>query len=139
MVNEFLVVTGSFCLTVALLEAWMLVTVFTAPDGVLAKKIPGTQDLLKSHIDYLMMSQFLFIFYMLYGHFQIKPAGFIIFCMCVGSFGNALLFLIRAMNPSLKNEMTVPFRLSMTLSCSMTTIGYFSGAWLVANAAWELI
>jgi hypothetical protein len=136
MVSELLVVIGSLCLTVALVEAWMLVAVVTAPDGWLAKKIPGTQDLLKSHIDYLMMSQFLFIFYMLFSHFKIKPAGFIIFCMCVGSFGNALLFLIRAMNPSLKDEMTVPFRLSMTLSCSMTTIGYISGAWLVANAAW---
>lgn len=139
MVNEFLVVTGSLCLTAALLEAWMLVTVVTAPDGWLAKKIPVTQDLLKSHIDFLMMSQFLFIFYMLYSHFHIKPAGFIIFCMCIGSFGNALLFLIRAMNPGLKEEMTLPFRLSMTLSCLMTTIGYFSGAWLVAKAAWLLI
>ncbi|NOT83544.1 MAG: hypothetical protein HOP02_01930 [Methylococcaceae bacterium] len=117
----------------------MLVTIVTAPDGALAKKIPCMQDLLKSHIDYLMMSQFLFIFYMLFNHFQLKPAGFILFCMCVGSFGNALLFLIRAMNPSLKEAMTVPFRLGMTLSCSMTTIGYLSGAWLVASAAWALI
>jgi len=139
MVSAFLVVTGSLCLTVALVEAWILVTVVTTPDGGLAKRIPGTQDLLKSHIDYLMMSQFLFIFYMLFNHFQIKPAGFIIFCMCVGSFGNALLFLIRAMNPSLKEEMTVPFRLSMTLSCSLTTIGYLSGAWLMASAAWMVI
>ncbi len=139
MANEFLIITGSVCLITALLEAWMLVTVVTAPDGGLAKMIPGTQDLLKSHIDYLMMSQFLFIFYMLFSHFQIKPAGFIIFCMCAGSFGNALLFLVRAMNPSLKEAMTVPFRLSMTLSCSLTTIGYFSGAWLVARSAIALM
>lgn len=139
MVNEYLVITGSVCLITALIEAWMLVTIVTAPDGGLAKKIPGMQDLLKSHIDYLMMSLFLLVFYMLFNHFQLKPTGFIIFCMCVGSFANALLFLIRAINPSLKEVMTVPFRLGMTVSCSMTTLGYVSGAWLVASAAWALI
>ena len=139
MVNELLIVGGSLCLISALFEAWILVTVITMPEGGLAKKIPGTQDLLKSHIDYLMMSQFLFIFYMLFNHFQIKPLGIILFFMCVGSFGNALLFLIRAINPSLKTEMTKAFRLGMTLSCVMTTFGYVSAAWLVASAAWVLI
>jgi hypothetical protein len=69
MINELLVVTGSLCLIFALFEAWMLVIVFSNPGGKLAELIPGFQDLLKSHVDYLMMSQFLFIFYMLFGHF----------------------------------------------------------------------
>ncbi|MFA6051734.1 MAG: hypothetical protein WCT07_03725 [Candidatus Paceibacterota bacterium] len=139
MVNEFLVVTGSLCLIAALFEAWLLVIVISNPDVRLAKWIPGFQDVIKSHLDYLMMSLFLFIFYVLFNQFQIKPAAFIIACMCLGSFGNAFLFLVRAMKPSLKEEITVSFRLGMLISCLLTTIGYFSGAWLVARSAFALI
>jgi hypothetical protein len=139
MPSEFLVVTGSICLILALLEAWMLVVVFSNPGGGLAQWIPGSQDLIKSHIDYLMMSQFLFIFYMLFSHFQLKVPAFIIACMCVGSFGNALLFLIRAMKPTLKEEPTTVFRLMMAMSCLLTTVGYAGGAWLVGKSAIALI
>ena len=138
MLNSLLIVTGAACLITALAEAWLLVSIISVPDGGLAKKIPGTQDLLKSHIDYLMMSQFLFIFYLLFNHFQLQPAGFIIICMCAGSYGNALLFLIRALYPNLKTQMTAAFRLGMTLSCALTTMGYLSAAWLVSSAAWKL-
>lgn len=75
MVNEFLVVTGSLCLLIALIESWMIVTVLANPEGGFARLIPGTDDLIRSHIDYLMMSQFLFIFYMLFSHFDIKVAA----------------------------------------------------------------
>jgi hypothetical protein len=139
MVSEFLVVTGSLCLIMALIEAWMLVIVFSTPESGLAKWIPGHQDLLKSHIDYLMMSQFLFIFYLLFSHFQIKASAFIIVCMCIGSFGNALLFLIRAINPGLKEQPTTAFHFGMFISCLLTTVGYISGTWLVARSALALL
>jgi hypothetical protein len=139
MENELMVVTGSLCLVIALFEAWILVTVFSNPDGKLAKWIPGSQDLLRSHIDYLMMSQFLFIFYMLFNHFQLKAPSFIIVCMCLGSIGNAGLFLVRAMMPTLKEEPTLAFRFSMGASCLLTTVGYGSGAWLAAKLAFDLM
>lgn len=139
MVNEYLIVTGSLCLVMALLEAWTLVTVSTHPDGRAAKAIPGAQDLLKSHIDYLLMAILLFVFYLLFSHFQIAAAAFVIVCMCLGSFGNALLFLIRAAKPGLKEQPSAAFHLGMFVSCSLTTVGYASGAWLVARAAATMI
>lgn len=135
MMNELLVVIGSACLMLALIEAWLLVIIFTNPDNSLSKLIPGSQDLIKSHIDYLLMSLFLFVFYTLFAHFQIRPSLFLIVSMCVGSLGNAGLFLIRAMKPSLKPEPTAVFRLVVGVSCLLTTIGYFGGAWLVAASA----
>lgn len=139
MMNEFLVVTGSLCLILALIEAWLLVIIFTNPDSGLSKIIPGSQDLLKSHIDYLLMSLFLFVFYMLFANFQVKPSLFLIVSMCIGSVGNAGLFLIRAINPDFKSEPSTVFRLVMGISCFLTTIGYVGGAWLVAAAAINLM
>ena len=68
--NELLVITGSLCLTLALIEAWLLVIMLTNPDHSLSRIIPGAQDLIKSHIDYLLMS--LFVFYLLFAHCQIR-------------------------------------------------------------------
>lgn len=133
--NEWLVVVGSLCLSIALVEAWLLVAVLTNPDGGMAKRIPGGQDLLKSHLDYLLMALFLYAFYLLFAHFGLKPWPVAIVAMCAGSLCNAGLFLIRAIYPELKREPTAAFRLSMGVSCLLTTLGYLSGAWSVAAAA----
>lgn len=139
MVKELLVLTGAVCLTLALLEAWMLVVLSSNPGAALAKWIRESRDLLKSHIDFLLMSQFLFVFYLLFNHFQVKASAFIILSMCLGSLGNPLLFLIRAAKPEWKDEPSLGFRLMMSSSCLLTTMGYLGGAWLVGRAAIALI
>ena len=55
--------------------------------------------------------------------------------MCLGAVGNAGLFPIRAMNPSFKAEPTPAFRLVMSMSCLLTTLGYLGGAWSVTASA----
>jgi len=131
----FFVLTGSLCLIVALIEAWLVVAVTAAENGPVAKLIPGRQDLLRSHIDYLMMSQFLFIFYMLFGHFSVAPPVWLVACVCLGSFFNPLAFLIRAMRPAYLKQPPAPFTIMITVSCLLTTIGYAASAVILARAA----
>jgi hypothetical protein len=130
-----LLFTGSLCLTLALIEAWLLVIVFSKPESGLARLIPGTMDLLKSHIDYLMMSMFSYIFFLLFSHFQFLPPIFVVLSFCLGSLGNPALFFIRALYPALKTEQTPLFRSMMVLSCLLTTLGFLAAAWLIASAA----
>jgi hypothetical protein len=136
MNNEWLVLTGSVSLTLALVEAWVLVIALTNPSSGLARLIVDVGDLIKSHIDYLLMSLFLFVFYLLLAHFQIRLHSFIIVSLCVGSLGNPALFLVRALNPDLKQNPTAIFRLAMSASCILTTLGYLTGVWLIAASAW---
>jgi hypothetical protein len=135
MSNEWLVIFGSVCFTLAMIEAWLLVIISVKPDSFIAQAISGTQDLLKSHIDYLLMALFLFVFYMLFAHFSIKVSAFLLICMCLGAVGNAGLFLVRAINPQLKTQPTQNFQLIMGISCLLTTIGFLGGAWAVALQA----
>jgi len=135
MPNEYLVLTGCLCLTIALVEAWMLVISISKPTGMLARSIPGTPDLLRSHIDYLMMSMFLFIFFGLFIHFRIHPNRTILLSMCIGSIGNPLLFLVRAIRTDFKAHQPPLLRAAMGLSCIFTTTGYFGGIYFVAAAA----
>ena len=139
MANEWLVIFGGLALFFALIEAWMLVVTSANPDGKLARLIPGWHDLLRSHIDYLMMSLFLFVFYMLFSHFSIKAHALVLLAMAIGSIGNAGLFMVRAIAPGLKEQPTVAFQIVMTISCSLTTIGYLSGIFLVVRAALQLV
>lgn len=139
MANEYLILTGSLCLILALLEAWLLVVLASNPGGGLARWIPGFRDLLKSHIDYLLMALFLFAFYLLFAHFEAKPPAWVTASLILGSIGNPLLFLLRAMQPAWKDEPAPGFRLVMAISCLLTTVGYAGGAWLVGRSAVSLI
>jgi hypothetical protein len=135
MANEYLAVTGSLCLMLALIEAWLLVALATNPAGGLSRWIADFADLVKSHIDYLLMALFLFVFYLLFAHFTIAAPVWLVAAMCLGSLGNPALFLVRAMKPEFKTEPTAWFRILMGSSCVLTTVGYAGGAWLVGWGA----
>lgn len=139
MPSEILVVIGAFCLVAALLEAWMMVALSSNPESGLGKWIRCSQDLLKSHIDFLMMSQFLFVFFLLFKHFQVPVPAFIILSMGLGSIGNPALFLIRSTKPTWKEEPKTGFRALMGISCLLTTVGYLGGAWIAGRAALAFI
>ncbi len=131
----FLVLMGSLCLIVALIEAWLLVVHFSSENNLVAKLIPGRQDLLRSHIDFLMMSQFQFIFYMLFSHFARTPPVWVVISVCAGSFFNPLAFLIRAIKPSFLKQPPAPFKAMLAVSCLATTAGYAASAWIFTIAA----
>jgi hypothetical protein len=46
---------GAVCLSMALIEAWLLVALMASPAGALQRLLPNRADLVRSHIDYLMM------------------------------------------------------------------------------------
>jgi hypothetical protein len=100
-----------------------------------SKVIPGRQDLLKSHIDYLMMAQFLFIFFMLFRSLEITPATWLVACLSIGSFFNPFAFFVRALRPSCLRAPPLAFTAMITGNCILTTVGYGASAWLVARAA----
>lgn len=115
--------TGSLCLTIALAQAWLLVFSFMSEIGLVARWIPGKEQLVKSHIDYLMMSMFLFIFFFL-SKALVVPAGWAIICACLGAFMNPLGFFLRAVKPSLLSQPTLAYKAIMALSFLLTTTGF---------------
>lgn len=132
MQGHYFVLMGSVCLGVALVQSWLLVAVFS-DNGPVSKFIPGRQDLLKSHIDYLMMSQFLFIFFVLLKSLAVAPPLWLVAAVCIGSFFNPLAFFIRAIRPSYVTQPPLPFTAMITISCILTTVGYAAVAWIVAR------
>lgn len=122
--SYYFVLTGSLCLIIALVQAWLLVAVFSSETSPVSRVIPGRQDLLKSHIDYLMMAQFLFIFFMLFRVLELTPPLWVVACVCIGSFFNPFAFFVRALKPHYLRNAPTAFVGMITASCVLTTVGY---------------
>jgi hypothetical protein len=127
-----LAAVGSLCLTLALILAWCLVGVRTT--GFMKRWFPSYQYLLKAHIDYLMMTGLLFIFFLLFTHFRLTPPPLIVVAMSVGSLVNPAAFLALAIKPDLPQRPTSVFGATVSCGFVVTTIGYGGAAWVVARA-----
>ncbi len=131
--SNALAATGSLCLLIALFLAWCLVGVRSS--AFMKRVFPSYQNLLKAHIDYLMMTGLLMIFCLLFDHFHVPTSRVIVFGMCAGSFMNPIGFIALAVNPTLRQQPTSPFGMVMATSFSLTTIGYAGAAWEIGVAA----
>jgi hypothetical protein len=96
---------------------------------------PNYQNLLKAHLDYLMMTGLLMIFFLLFNHFRVLPSALVVFAMCVGSFMNPVGFIALAIKPNLRQQPASPFGAVMAGSFTLTTIGYAGAAWSIGQAA----
>ena len=127
-----LAAVGSLCLTLALILAWCLVGVRTT--GFMKRWFPSYQYLLKAHIDYLLMTGMLFIFFLLCTDFRLTPPPLIVVAVSVGSLINPLLFWLLPSKPDLPQRPASVFGATVSCGFVVTTIGYGGAAWVVARA-----
>ena len=118
---------------ITLVLAWCLVGVRSS--AFMKKVFPNYQNLLKAHLDYLMMTGLLMIFFLLFNHFRVSPSPLVVMAMSVGSFMNPVGFIALAINPTLRQQPASPFGSVMAGSFTLTTIGYAGAAWSIGQAA----
>ena len=130
---------AGFCLLIALVLAWVLGVTLFFPDGALAGHIVVRADLVRAHVDFLMMAQFLFIFFLVFRQLSINPPLWVVGACCYGAFFNPLAFLKRALTP--KAIAAVPadayFPLPAALSFGLITLGFLAAVVLAVQAAWK--
>jgi len=133
--SSILAVAGSLSLTITLGLAWCLAGIRYLESGFLKRLFPHYQYLLKSHIDYLLMTGLLMVFFLLFAHFGVSPSPVVLIAMSIGSLMNPFGFLVLAMKPNLRQHPSTPFGAIMAGSFVLTTIGYLGAAWYAARAA----
>ena len=109
-----LAVVGSVCMTLALVLAWCLAGVRSS--RLVKRCIPNPQYLLKAHLDFLMMTGLLFVFFLVFEHLRLTPPRAIVAAMSIGSIGNPSGFLALALKPDLPQQPATPFGALMVLS-----------------------
>jgi hypothetical protein len=137
----FILGFAGLLLSIALVLAWLLGITLFFPHGYLASFIVNRSSLIRAHIDFLMMAQFLFIFGLLFRQYLVKPPIWVIVSACYGAFFNPLGFLKVALIPKPPaNALAVPpapyFPIHAALSFTAATIGFLAAAFLIVRAAW---
>jgi len=134
--NLFLLAFAGLCLAIALAIAWVLGITLFFPDGALAGHLVERADIIRAHVDYLMMAQFLFIFFLLFRQYAIDPPIWVVAACCFGAFFNPLAFLVRGVTP--KPAVVIPveahFPLQAGISFTLTTVGFLAAVVLVIRA-----
>lgn len=128
---------AAFLLLLALLLAWVLGITLFHPSGALAARLADRGDIVRSHIDFLMMAQFLFIFFLAFKQFAIAPPIPILACLCFGAFFNPFAFALRGLQGKPAAPPKEGFPIAAVVSFSATTIGFLGAAALIVNAAWK--
>jgi hypothetical protein len=139
--NIFLLSFAGLCLAIALAIAWVLGITLFFPNGVVAGFLVDRADIIRAHIDYLMMAQFLFIFFLLFRQYSIVPPVWVVAASCFGAFFNPLAFLVRGVTAKAAVVATLPvephFPLQAGISFTLTTVGFLASVALVVRAAWK--
>lgn len=126
---------------IALALAWVLGVTLFYPNGFLASHIVERADVVRAHIDYLMMSQFLFIFFLLLRQYSVEPPIWAVAASCFGAFANPLGFLARGLTPKPDPALALAaephFPIPAIVTFSATTIGFLSLVVIIVVAAWK--
>lgn len=122
--NLFLI-AASLCLIIALVEAWILQTIMVFETKSLKRIFKNYQDLVRSHIDYLMMSMLFFALYAVLRTIQLEIPSFIAWMAFAGALLNPFGFLLRAIKPDLLDKNSIASQIQAMLLVFPLSIGMF--------------
>jgi len=128
---------AAFLLLLALALAWVLGITLFYPGGALSSRLADRNDIIRGHIDYLMMAQFLFLFFLAFRQYSIRPPLLIVACLCFGAFFNPFAFVLRGLRGRPPAPPAEGFPVPAIASFSATTLGFLGAAWLIVEAAWK--
>ena len=123
--TRVLLVTGACQLLFALFLAWVMVLTNHAKLPLLVRTVKSYRDLVRAHLDYLLMALFLLAFFSVYRSLgRVCPAWAVVLA-CFGSSTNPLGFLIPALNPRADSQpVASPYKVLLYSAFISTTLGF---------------
>lgn len=122
---------ASICLFMALVEAWFMTMVRYFKLTSVKKLFPGYRDLVRSHIDYLMMTSLVFSMYLALVELNIQPPNVILWLIFIGALYNPFGFLLQAIKPELGDADTFLAKVGVAIGFLPLSIGLGWSAILV--------
>ena len=129
---HWLVVGASAFMLVSLALAWLSTAVRILRVQSLKARFPAHDNLVKAHIDYLLMALLLMAYYLVANYLEMEYPAWVIATMLIGGALNPFTFIIVAMYKKEEFRPGLIFKAVTMLSFTVTTIGFASAAILVA-------
>lgn len=95
--HMWLLATAAVALVISLIEAWTVSLIYYLRVGFLRSIFPSPHQLIRSHIDYLIMAGLLGLFYISTLAADIVLPNIILFLICFGALYNPFPFILVAM------------------------------------------
>lgn len=114
---------ASICLLMALIEAWFMTMVRYFKLTSIKALFPGYRDLVRSHVDYLMMTALVFSMYLALVELSIQPPNVILWLVFIGALYNPFGFLLQAVKPELGDADTFLSKVGIAIGFLPLSIG----------------
>lgn len=121
---SWLLAVAAFSTLFSLLLAWLGTFILYAKVEGLKKLFPATHNLIRAHIDYLMMTMLLSVIYFICLHLSIVLPDSIIVILCIGALYNPFGFIVKAINPKAGQSDSFFSKLGVCLGFVPATIGF---------------
>lgn len=119
-----LIVTAAVCLLISLVLAWLGALILYAGLPPLKKTFTAPHQLIRAHIDYLLMTGLLVVTFFLCQHRQIVLPTAVVWLTVVGALYNPFGFIVLSMKPEMANPQTIGEKLFILVGFLPATIGY---------------
>ncbi|SFM32801.1 hypothetical protein [Marinobacter zhejiangensis] len=120
----WLLLTAAIAMLISLLEAWLATLIIYGKVRWLKKIFPATHNLIRSHVDYTIMTALTGFVYYAIDHLALSIPDAIIVIYCVGVLYNPAGFIAKAINPNMGNSDTVLGRAMVCIGFLPATIGF---------------
>lgn len=121
---SWLLVVAAGVMVFSLFEAWLATLIIYGKVKFLKKIFPATHNLIRSHVDYLMMTSLLLVSYFICLHLNIILPKWVIVLLCIGVIYNPFGFFIKAINPKAGQSDTFLGKVIVCVAFLPTTIGF---------------
>ena len=121
---SWLLVVAAGVMIFSLFEAWLATLIIYGKVKFLKKIFPATHNLIRSHVDYLMMTSLLVVSYFICLHLAIVLPAWVIVLLCIGVIYNPFGFFIKAINPNAGQSDTLLGKIMVCVAFLPTTIGF---------------
>ena len=122
--HEWILVTAAGVTLFSLFQAWLASFIVYGEVNALKKVFPATHNLIRSHIDYLMMASLLGVVYFSCLLLSISLPPTIIAILCFGAIYNPLGFMFKAVLPRLGHDGSLRTKVGVLVGFLPATIGF---------------
>lgn len=121
---DWLLATAAFSVLFSLLLAWLATIIIYLKVKSLKRVFPATHNLIRAHIDYLIMSCLLGVVFSAYQYLQLSLPPAIVVILCFGVIYNPLGFVVKAVKPKTGESGSLQDKIMVTLGFIPATLGY---------------
>lgn len=124
---KLLLIWGALLILVSIAIGWLIIVRKYLSLDIIKRLIRDEKQLVKAHIDYIMMALILFAFFFIGVNLPLP----LIVLACAGAMADPALFIFLSLRPDVNRKIGSPFSVISTVIFLITTVGIGGAAFFI--------